>query len=726
MNQKTIKESDYYKIAIENGVIKEFFAKNDNTNFADSRGELGSVCFTLKSDDIKALPHDELDPYSDKRSSYDNITAESENSVICTDSKNRITTEYTVDENGLIIHSVTKNPEISEFGINLELNFIEKSGSDWRGQLLPTSPYSSADGEHMYFIMTRPNGKFFSAIAKTPCDGWKIKYSPYSLGHYMLNLQFFASFDKVYNSSGRKEISVRLRCADTLNEAFEHICEEYNKPLLRVIKSGGTEGNAEVKLIGRADRFELRSPSGKITTTDTSGHISFSEYGMYTITPVYGSIRGLDAVLWCGDNLMNLFDKSCNAIEEPYHPDNNLCEGGCFLWAMLLNMRLGNHLRYDKIAHEELDIVMAKNAEYIERRTILPFPSDGFAAYHIYKSDRVQEQFFGVSILLEAYRVYKDKNILEYAVSALNELVENWMRDGMVYNGKDYTTVCCPMIPLVDMTIFLEKLSDPRAEIFKKAALQMAEHLYKRGFSFPTEGHEKESETPSLEDGSISCTALALFYCCAHIEANKKYIDFAKEIMNFHNAWSMSTPDARINGSSFRWWETLWEGDGQGPAICAGHAWTVWRAEALFWGGILCRDDRMMLNSWNGFVSNFAKIQTDGSMYCCFEVDYIRGGGLDGIKKDLLQLKGENTDINYKIAHSYPEHKDNSLSRYVWTRACDTWIKTAAILNIDGRTVYINAKNENGVLTVSDSISQIYIGKDTENINFGDNNLILI
>lgn len=706
--------NDSYTMTVENGVIKEFYLHGNETNLADVGGELGSACFTLKSDDLKTMEHDPLDQYRDRRTKYDRCSAESENSIAFTDSENRITTEYILDERGAIIHSETDNSEISEFGINLELNFMDKPDKHWQGQLLPTTPYTSSKGGYMYYIMSRPNGKFFSAVATTPCDGWKIKYSPYELGHFMLNLQFLASFDKLYNGSERKEISMRLRCADTLDEAFRQISEELNKPLVHIIKSGGTDGSAEVKVYGKADFLELCAPSGKVTETDLSGHIPLTEFGMYTVTPIYKNMRGLDAVLWHGTDLISLFDKSCDAIEEPYHPDRNLCEGGCFLWAMLLNMRLGNHLRYDKVARKELDIIMAKTDEYIERRTILPFPYDGFSAYHVYKSSRVQEQFFGVSILLEAYRVYKDESILEYAIASLNELVQNWMQNGMVYNGKDYTTVCCPMIPLVDMALFLKEQSDPRAEVFETAAAQMAEYLDKRGFDFPTEGHEKETQNPTLEDGPISCTALALFYYCAHIKRNDSYIEFAKEIMRFHNAWSMSTPDARINGSSFRWWETLWEGDGQGPAICAGHAWTIWRAESLFWGGILCRDDNMLLDSWNGFVTNFAKIQSDGSMYSCFEVDYFRGGGLDGIKQSLLQLSGENTDIEYTLAHSYPKHKDNSLSRYVWARSFDTWLKTAAVLYIDGKTICINAKLENGVLKTPDNIQQIYIGKVAE------------
>ncbi|MBO5648448.1 MAG: hypothetical protein J6S76_00875, partial [Clostridia bacterium] len=181
------------------------------------------------------------------------------------------------------------------------------------------------------------------------------------------------------------------------------------------------------------------------------------------------------------------------------------------------------------------------------------------------------------------------------------------------------------------------------------------------------------------EDGSISCTALALLYVCANLKYKQEYVDFAEHVLALHRAWTIYTPDARMYGSSFRWWETIWEGDGEGPAICAGHAWTIWKAEALFWYGIIKKDAKALRDSWNGFVSNFAKTQVDGTMYSCYEVDYIRGGGYEFEKQYLSQLEGEDVHTRYVIAHDYPKHADSSLSRYAWARAAETWMKMPEI-----------------------------------------------
>ena len=76
----------------------------------------------------------------------------------------------------------------------------------------------------------------------------------------------------------------------------------------------------------------------------------------------------------------------------------------------------------------------------------------------------------------------------------------------------------------------------------------------------------------------------------------------------------------------------------------------------------------------------------------------------------MKQLMGENIRIKYEIAHSYPKHKDNSLSRYAWVRACYTWLKTAAVLNINNKIIAINAEISGNVIRTNDNIKQIYVG----------------
>lgn len=708
-----------YSLEIENGVITKFYSDifSPDANLAYSDGKSGTVCYTLLSDDITTAPHEVFTPYHSRTSVCESSSLTNQNTVVSVDSKNDFTTEVSLTDTGITIKGSTQNPNISEFGINFDLNFLSRTNSDVNSQLLPTSPYTSSDGKYMFFVLTNTDGNFLVITAKTPCDGWKIDYSSHSFGHSILGLKMLASFDKVYGGSGQKSIELNLQAASSLDEVFGIISQQYNTAVCRPILNGGFDDFGIVKVYGQFDYLRITSPSGNISTTDLS-KIEMSEFGFYTVTPITDGKAGIDCILWNGKNISELFDKSCDAITKPYHPDDNLCEGGCFLWSMLCNMNFNNTHRYDSVAKSELDIITAKG-EYVHRKTIVPHATADYGPYHIHNSIRIQEQFFGVSILLEAYKLYKTEELYEYTIASLTDLVENYMKNGMVYNGQDYTTVCAPIIPIIDVYLLLKDKNDKRSNIFKKAAEEIARFLYERQYNFPTEGADDK-----YEDGSISCTALSILYYCRYIERNADYERFAYDVLNLHRAWTMYSPDAKINGSSFRWWETIWEGDGEGPALCCGHAWTIWKGEACFHAGILLRDDSLLLDSWNAYVTNFCKTQSDGTMYSCYEADYIRGGGDLETKRALKQLQGENLDTKYTVAHSFPTHTDNSLSRYVWVRAYSTWLKTAAILNIDGQTIAINAKIENNVIKTNDNITEIYIGNS--NLEIENKNLIIL
>ncbi len=68
-------------------------------------------------------------------------------------------------DNGLEMTASTDSEDVSAFGIQLEMTFLENDYGDIYVHLLPTSPYTSADGRFMFCIFTRLNGKYFVAAA---------------------------------------------------------------------------------------------------------------------------------------------------------------------------------------------------------------------------------------------------------------------------------------------------------------------------------------------------------------------------------------------------------------------------------------------------------------------------------------------------------------------------------------------------------------------------------
>ena len=168
-----------------------------------------------------------------------------------------------------------------------------------------------------------------------------------------------------------------------------------------------------------------------------------------------------------------------------------------------------------------------------------------------------------------------------------------------------------------------------------------------------------------MEDGSISCTALTLLYYCANVERKEEYIAFSKEILELHESWTVKTPHANAYRSSLRWWETRWEGDKDGPALCLGHSWTIWRAEADFWYWYLTGEKEYLQKSLNSFTTNIAKGDKFGRYKAVYQMDYITGGGF------LVEK------VQFRIAPEFPDLEDVKTSRYVWARASETILKLA-------------------------------------------------
>ena len=113
-----------------------------------------------------------------------------------------------------------------------------------------------------------------------------------------------------------------------------------------------------------------------------------------------------------------------------------------------------------------------------------------------------------------------------------------------------------------------------------------------------------EEITPSeldTETFSLYCNAAYHIYLDLS-GTSPEYMTKAKEILDVHEGWVIKTPRCQMHGSSLRWWETQWEGDADGPAICAGHGWSIWRAEADYLYYALTRDDNYRVKAENSYI----------------------------------------------------------------------------------------------------------------------------
>lgn len=627
-----------------------------------------SVSYTLETDDITHGKKPQGTPYVSRIGVFDEKLFNRE-----TESSLAIEKFY----GGYRLTLKTVSNLLSEWGLNLPFNFMgKKNAGGWTNQYLFNSPYSSCDNEHIYCYLSNPKGKNLMLVFASPADGWKIDYSLYLGGHYFYNLKALANFDKAYKTGSKnKELVIFLLEVASFEEGLKKATEVKGVPALVYDKSGGRLGEPiNIRAIGDCDEIQIGN-----NVFAYSGEFAYKieREGETYIVPYYKGKKGFDCSVYGFKNYEDLYTKSMQSVsmQDIAQTDGNLCEHQCWVSAMLRYMlRYGKNAEFEKLVKAELDVICETDEnKAIPRQTILNKPHENYPAFNVYKSGRVQEQFFGVTILLDAYEYFKDEKYLYYATNALDSLIKNHQKaDGRIEtytewsnSYDDYTTVCAPIIPICDMALFYADRDKEKSKYYRESARKIAEYLFNRGLNFPTEGGVTDEAETEMEDGSISCTALSLLYYCAKIERKEAYIAKAKEILDVHESWVVKTPLAPMYHSSLRWWETKWEGDKDGNAICAGHAWTIWRAEADYWYGTLFSDDEYLLKAYNGFMSNFAKIDKDGKSYTCYQPDYITGGG----------FTDKSDDVEFRIAKGFPRQTDSGLSRYVWIRAM------ASILN---------------------------------------------
>ena len=393
---------------------------------------------------------------------------------------------------------------VSEYGLNLPFNFMGKKNSGgWRNQFLFNSPYMNDESGRIYAYLTKPNGNNLLVCVLGEAQGWKMDYSDYSWAHYFMNFKVFSSYDRAFGAPEVKNKGLRLAIlpVSDFDSALNALSIAYGVPVLKCEAGGGQIGDViSLKCFGDADSMVEVSSSGRriLPYSDT---YTLREEGIVELIPQGNGAMGLGATLYAYDSLVSLYKKSMDTVDIEIikkYTDSNLCEHQCWLSATIRFLLKYAHIltpieksTYEKRALAQLDIITEPSEERATpRQTILHTPHESYGAYNVYKSGRVQELFFGITILLDAYKYFGDEKYLRYAIGATDCLIDNYTAEnGQIQvrwgdQTEDYSTVCAPMIPLADMARFLEGRDDARAQKYREACTKLALHLYKRGLVY--------------------------------------------------------------------------------------------------------------------------------------------------------------------------------------------------------------------------------------------------
>lgn len=673
----------------------------------DGKRNCGTICYTKNEDDLTAAPKPAMNPWTDREAVWEEADVRGD-AVFLRNHTLGLQGKYEFEDEYIHLELEQTQPLCSEVGLNLPLSFLGKKGGDYRYQLLPTTPYRTADGSVRYWYLDSPQGQPLLIVAHGAMT-WKLDYLDEICGHFITNLKWLYQLDRQYqmkNTAAKMELDVYFPAS--FEDALAMLSEHDKIPIVQTDKySVGAGEPLTVRVRGNVERlliYQNKTKIDEVAVQNSAATLCLPSAGLYRLVPVCGDTVGLECTVGVLRPYAQLFHENVLSLQKPYHCDRGLCEGGVWAEACSLHQRLlGRDESVEVLLEQQLaEIMTADESRMIPRCSIPNHELGGWPAYHVYQSLRSQEAFFAVLLFVDRYRTEHQKQYLDYALGIMQTLMKHYiLPNGEIIRRTalhaqtwhDYTTVTAPVLAVVELAKLLRENGDERAGTYEALAVRIADYLVRRGLDFPTEGGVSELTEKEMEDGSISCTALSVLYVCYWVCRKDAYILFARQVLALHESWCMKTPDVRMNRSSLRWWETLWEGDQDGPAICAGHAWTLWRAEADFYLGLVTNDAQAFLNSYNAYGTNLIKIDEQGNSYACFQPDEIPGGGFEG-------------KVEFRLKGGYPRKTDQSLSKYLWCRLAQTWWNTCVVSPERVLNAALVSKSEHQII-IKESVTPI-------------------
>jgi hypothetical protein len=552
-------------------------------------------------------------------------------------------------------------------GVEMDLNLLDLPGDPWK-QCMPVTIYTQPDASYAYFIFMTSTGRCMAFTVQNDFAAWRIKYNYF--GHKMRGFQILSQADDVITGGRPPLCAVETLDMGISFGSYEE-CMQSISGMLGIAPvcfdiSGGLPGTRiPLRFLGDPAQKTLIPPDG--AALDLAGNgIVLDKCGLYQIVTLSAQGREHTGRILCQENWEAIFDKvnqfyakhfqhGCGAFfrviwKDTLSPEKGTtfegvafgdpekiasCRSGEFggyaAQAMMANCLLYGH-------KEKLLSSIDRYFNWIlnrDRKAPLPgtvyrcphtYMGRRYGAYHLWHEiNYPQHEAFLLEQLADYYQLTGKAAILEDLTGLCRHFInEHTDNEGRVFcqntansHQSDYSTVGIPITALIRAAQTVTEPDDKKA--FTDAAEKLADFVCKRGLDFPTEGD------PCTEDGSMACSVITLLRAYRDIAPKPAYMETAKTILEHHRMLEMCSSDCRINGSSLRFWETQYETRDWGPSINAGHGWTIWTAEAKALMADECGDIDLLCESYNGFISNIAKVEENGGMPSCYTPDMIPG-----------------------------------------------------------------------------------------------------
>jgi len=318
-----------------------------------------------------------------------------------------------------------------------------------------------------------------------------------------------------------------------------------------------------------------------------------------------------------------------------------------------------------------------------------------YGAYHAFEEmNYAQHEGWFVAQLADAVALGWKEYLPDLKGLCRHMLEEHIDATGILWNQNfdyetpvDYSTVDCPMVHLLRAADVLAEEDPALAERLNTVCRKQAEHLLNRGFDFPTEGEA------CTEDGSIACQAWGLARAYNRIpDPDPEWLVLAQALMAYHAKLELSAADVRLDGSSLRFWETMYETDEWGPSVNAGHGWTLWSAFARLELFEATGDFEDLWQLWRHTVCVASRQEEDGLFHPCYTPDPIPSLPHDDAWGDPAK-RHEGRMSTALAGMRYPQGYSVS-GIFLWMLVPRIWLHTYGYDPASGRL--INARLEDG------------------------------
>lgn len=609
-------------------------------------------------------------------------------------------------------------------GLQMNLNLLDLpyEGSNLK-QCMPKIIYVDENYKYAYVVFGTSDHRYLILTVSSPLAAWRIEYSYF--GHRILGFQLLTQADDV-RTDGRpslpavEKLDIQIQFSTDITDCMKKISSVLGRAIAVPRISGGPEGaDIPFDIIGDAADIKVTDPDGTVSEYEEKT-VHLTKRGIYQITAetedgLSHTTRILCHESWEAqlDRVNNFYREhmqhSCGACFRAISTDTLLPDkyilggnamgdpeshyscrtgefGGFTAWAILKNELLfgSKPELHDSVERYMLNWALSRGHEdkpYLGGLNKNPhkFLGRNYGPYHLYEEfNYMQHEIFLLEECADYYRLTGDESVAEDAMNIVRHIEKEHLReDGTLINqndpdeeGIDYNTVHVAICGFLRWADIFRECDPQKAEYLLNISEKIADSVCRRALNFPTEGE------PCTEDGSMGCSAATLAYAYLMVKPKPEYLAVAKEILSAHHVLEMAGTDCRMKNSSIRFWETQYETRSWGPSINAGHAWSIWTAEAKAAMAVIEKSYSLLKESYEGFITNICKVTDCGGMYSCYTPDMIPGTphayNLDRMKDEAL----EHNDIHPTTTHlgmSFPTGAYAASGNYYLIKAADIW-----------------------------------------------------